>query len=199
MSSDPLDAIRQQISAGDLDGARLKVVRLLHADPENVAAWELLGTLMDDPAKAADCYRQILRIDPHHSQAAARLAALAGQTAVPVSQGTPSRSEEPKLRCQQCGAVMEVRFIGEMREKRAVCLFCGHQVDVPDTFQSAESSESPIDLEDTPPSPESLSPDEVVRMAGRPLREEERAKCPKCQAVVSRSATRCEWCGASLN
>jgi hypothetical protein len=126
------DKVRQRINAGDREGARRELVRALRADPQNVAAWELLATVLDDPPKQADCYRQILRVDPRHSQAAASLAALMGQAA------TPAAPEGQSLRCQQCGGAMDMRFVGEMRDKRAVCPFCGHQVDVPDTYQRVE-------------------------------------------------------------
>lgn len=43
-----------------------------------------------------------------------------------------------------------------------------------------------------------LTPEEIVELAGGPLPPEERSQCPKCQAVVSRNATKCPWCGTSL-
>jgi hypothetical protein len=47
-----------------------------------------------------------------------------------------------------------------------------------------------------------LSASDVVRLAstlgGAPPPPEERRTCPKCQAVVARSAPRCPWCGAPL-
>ena len=43
-----------------------------------------------------------------------------------------------------------------------------------------------------------LTPDEILRLAGDPLPENKRRNCPKCDAVISRDATRCEWCGKSL-
>lgn len=47
-----------------------------------------------------------------------------------------------------------------------------------------------------------LSASDVVRMAadldGGILPEEQRLHCPKCDAVLSRSATRCEWCGETI-
>ncbi len=47
-----------------------------------------------------------------------------------------------------------------------------------------------------------LSASDVVRLAstlgGAPPPPEERRECPKCKAVVARSAPRCPWCGAPL-
>jgi molecular chaperone DnaK (HSP70) len=43
-----------------------------------------------------------------------------------------------------------------------------------------------------------LSVDDILRLAGKPLPESERRHCPKCDAVISRDATRCEWCGQTL-
>ena len=43
-----------------------------------------------------------------------------------------------------------------------------------------------------------LNVDEILRQAGDPLPEEQRRKCPNCDAVISRDARRCEWCGQEL-
>lgn len=43
-----------------------------------------------------------------------------------------------------------------------------------------------------------LDYNEIVRLAGDPLPEDERRNCPKCEAVISRDAKRCEWCGQNL-
>jgi hypothetical protein len=43
-----------------------------------------------------------------------------------------------------------------------------------------------------------LDHDEIVKLAGDPLPEDERINCPKCDAVISRHAKRCEWCGRKL-
>jgi hypothetical protein len=139
MSTDPLDEVQRSASAGDVEGARNGLVRVLRADPQNIAAWELLATLVDDPDKRASCYRQILRIDPGNSQIAARLAALANQAPAASAEETSSIGKPRTLRCQQCGGAMEVRFAGELRDKRAVCGFCGSEIDLPDAFQRVET------------------------------------------------------------
>jgi hypothetical protein len=43
-----------------------------------------------------------------------------------------------------------------------------------------------------------LTPEEIVELAGGGLPPEERRNCPKCDAAVSRKATKCPWCGFSL-
>ena len=43
-----------------------------------------------------------------------------------------------------------------------------------------------------------LDHEEILRLAGEPLPESERRKCPKCDAVISRDSKRCEWCGQTL-
>lgn len=44
-----------------------------------------------------------------------------------------------------------------------------------------------------------LSPDLILRLAGGPLPPEERRKCPRCGAVVSRREGKCPWCSAPLS
>lgn len=82
---DPLGSIRQHINAGEREAARFELVDFLHASPRSVAAWALLATLLEDPSQRADCYRQILRIDPEHKLAAARLRILTTHRLKPSS------------------------------------------------------------------------------------------------------------------
>lgn len=130
-----LDTIRQHINAGAVEEAKRALATLLRTDSKNVDAWILLATLFDDPSRQADCFKQVLKIDPGNHHAAARLRTLAGQPPESASKGAPSSKEEPVLRCPQCGGAMEVRFIGEMRDKRAACLYCNTHVDLPDSFR----------------------------------------------------------------
>lgn len=73
---DSLEAIRHQINAGDPEGAKLALRALLEAEPDNTAGWALLAILLPDPAEKAECYRQILRVNPKDRHAAAWLEAL---------------------------------------------------------------------------------------------------------------------------
>ena len=138
MPTDALYAIRQRIEAGDREGARGELVEVLRADPRNVPAWGLLATLLEDPAKQADCYRQILRIAPNNRHAAARSKALIDQAQEPAFQAQPPPNKAAALQCKHCGANMEVRFVGEWNDKRAVCPYCNAQEDLPDTFRRVE-------------------------------------------------------------
>jgi len=42
-------------------------------------------------------------------------------------------------KCPQCGAVMEVKTLGQMHDKVMACSYCGYIVDVPDDFQDART------------------------------------------------------------
>jgi hypothetical protein len=46
--------------------------------------------------------------------------------------------------------------------------------------------------------PGKWTPEDIIRLAGGPLPPEERRKCLKCGAVVSRTESRCPWCSAPL-
>ncbi len=66
---DTLETVKQRIDAGDSHGAVRDLIEVLRTDPQNLSAWLLLATLLDDPQKQIDCYRRILHIDPQHRQA----------------------------------------------------------------------------------------------------------------------------------
>jgi len=40
-----------------------------------------------------------------------------------------------------------------------------------------------------------ISVEDILKMAGEPLAENQRRNCPKCDAVIALNAKRCEWCG----
>ena len=50
-----------------------------------------------------------------------------------------------------------------------------------------------------PVAADELTAADIIQLAGGPLPPEERCACPHCGATISKAATRCEWCGASLN
>jgi molecular chaperone DnaK (HSP70) len=43
-----------------------------------------------------------------------------------------------------------------------------------------------------------LGTSDLMRLAGDALPADKRRNCPKCEAVISRDAKRCEWCGINL-
>jgi hypothetical protein len=59
-----LDLPKRLIEFGDKPGAVSELTRILQADPQDVDAWFLMVDALEDPEKKADCYRQILRLDP---------------------------------------------------------------------------------------------------------------------------------------
>jgi hypothetical protein len=268
-----LDAIRHQINVGDREGARRELVALLDIDSDNLDAWALLAILLKEPAEQAECYLQILRIDPENRQAEAWLNALRPRIPEAAAQEGPSLAEGRTLECRECGGVTEVRFVGELRDRRVFCPYCGSQIDLSDVSTRVEpgrEQEQPPEAEDidrvlreldlpeigdevpgqvrpgasvagastegvrsTRPrkgdrsfldrllgrpmtrsedrelTPDldrgeeasqsgSLNPEDIIRLAGGPLPEEERRKCPRCGAIVSRSENRCPWCSAQL-
>jgi hypothetical protein len=128
-----LETARRFIAAGDSEGARRALFQVLNSDPNNAVAWALLVTVLDDPERQAHCYRRILALEPGNREAAERLRQLTGE-----SPPHSSSTEAPPLRCPQCAGAFEVRFVGRMRDKRALCRHCGTEVDLPDTFQRVE-------------------------------------------------------------
>lgn len=174
---DLLDTLRQRIETGDREGAKREVAAVLRADPRNVPAWMLLAALIEDPARQAECYRQVLRLDPANPQAAARLRAL---TKVPESspKSPGQRGAESYIHAKKPG-----RLAGLLR-------LLGMQV---------TGLQTPANAGDVRPQSGQLSLDDVIQLAGGPLPPEERRACPQCGAVVPRSAEICAWCGASLS
>ena len=51
-------------------------------------------------------------------------------------------TNEQAMRCPQCGGNMEVRFLGELRDKRAVCCRCQTEVDLPDSYRRVQTKRS---------------------------------------------------------
>jgi tetratricopeptide (TPR) repeat protein len=210
MSTYSLDEIRYRINAGDREGARLALLELLKADADNVDAWALLAILLKDPAQQAECYRQVLRIDPENRQAAAWLEALASQ--VPESTGDeidqllqaldlPDVDEElvRQLRDRTSSAGPSklspvssgVRFEEHSLLDRIMRRTSG------DAFDDKAQAILAGGVDDLP-KPGLLDPEEILRLAGGALPPEERRECHNCGAVVSRSETRCPWCSAPL-
>ena len=126
-----LDRIRRRIRAGDLEGGKRDLVELLRKNPGEIAAWGLLASLLEHPARQRECYQQILRIDPGNREAAEKIQALYKPDPGPSKQEGRIKAQL----CPQCGGRMEVRFVGELRDKRAYCPYCRTIHDLPDSFQ----------------------------------------------------------------
>jgi hypothetical protein len=59
-----LDLPKKLLEIGDRSGALEALHRILQTNPRDIDAWFLLVDVVEDPAQKADCYRQILKIDP---------------------------------------------------------------------------------------------------------------------------------------
>jgi hypothetical protein len=127
-----LEQIKELIRKGNRETAYQEVLRVVNYDPANKDAWWLMLALLDDGAKKADCYRQILKIDPQDQTALLHLAQLT----------TPTRKEdieqEHPSHCRQCGGDLEVHFIGELQDKWAICPYCSGKIDIKDSYRRIE-------------------------------------------------------------
>jgi Tfp pilus assembly protein PilF len=73
---------QQLMQSGQVDEARELIRRVLIRRPNDVDAWRMMALLVDSPERAADCYEQVLRIDPYDDAARDALTRLrAGQQA----------------------------------------------------------------------------------------------------------------------
>jgi hypothetical protein len=90
-----LSEVKQKIGAGEVAAARRALVAYLNEHPRHVAAWRLLASLLDDPAKQADCYRRIVALAPEDTAAREKLARLRAQTTPPPASKPASRPEPP--------------------------------------------------------------------------------------------------------
>jgi hypothetical protein len=206
------------VTAGDQRGARIALSELLEAEPDNADAWALLAILLTDPAEQAQCYREILRINPDDRQAAAWLESLSGAAA--ASPGGGQGPDEESSRPQSTPGQEQLdRVLDEM-----ILPGEGAAIPLPPIRQeTAQRQAEPKGFLDglmdrlrrraAGPDPEtealvlgqeevqsagSLSPELILRLAGGPLPPEERRNCPECDAVVSRLEAKCPWCSAPL-
>lgn len=93
-----LNTIRGMITAGNKAEAMRELARVLGADPRSLEGWLLMAQALDDPARQADCYRQVLKLDPGNPLATQRLEALqspAPQPAAPAPEPPASAPASP--------------------------------------------------------------------------------------------------------
>jgi hypothetical protein len=57
------------VKAGDRRSARRLLGQVANEDPDNLAAWLYLATVLDDDEQRINCLRQVLRIEPGHAEA----------------------------------------------------------------------------------------------------------------------------------
>ena len=219
MEAKPLDPIRHQITTGDQRGARLSLVELLEAEPDNADAWALLATLLTDPDEQAQCYREILRITPDDSQAAVWLESLTDQAKEPPAGAQISHvdrsSPDPLQEEEDLDHILDDVVLPEAGDWTAQPHFDREAAQWPaepkgfldgllDRVQGRAAGPDPeaealvLGQEEVQSAAGALSPERILRLAGGPLPPEERRNCPKCNAVVSRRETKCPWCSAIL-
>lgn len=86
-----LDQAKHLIAKGDKDKAIGLLASILLKNKNEVEAWLLLGEMIDDPSRKKDCYRQVVRLSPHHLHALTRLQELG---ALPPAQPPSPRVAE---------------------------------------------------------------------------------------------------------
>jgi len=178
MGQSTLETIRLRVHAGDREGARLALADLLKAEPDNADVWALLAILVKEPDEQAECYRQILRIDPGNRQAAMWLEVLARPAAeLPVGEEPPVPDAQHLEPLPGEPSPPEETLLGDL-------------------VSSADPSR--VRRGKVPPRSGHLSPGEILELAGGPLAPEQRRQCPACLAVVSRTERKCPWCSAPL-
>lgn len=203
MKANPLDRIRHQVTTGDQRGARLALAELLETEPNNTDAWALLATLLRDPAEQVRCYQQILRIRPGDRQAAAWLESLTGRAAEPSTGeddleqilndvDLPETDDRtPLLQLDREAAQWPSEPMGFLD---GLLTRLRGRTAGPDL----EAEALVLGREEIQSAAGAISPELILRLAGGPLAPEERRRCPKCDAVVSRHDHKCPWCSAIL-
>jgi len=89
MAEELPDTLRQAENAlheGRLETARLILVEYLRRVPSSERAWWLLSFVVPDGNQQVDCLEQVMRLNPHHAEAASRLALLKAPSAVRPAQ-----------------------------------------------------------------------------------------------------------------
>jgi hypothetical protein len=94
-----LAGVWERVRAGEESQVREDLAALVQTQPDSVAAWALLAALIADPQRKADCYRQVLRLDPGNLAALAVLRSLpsAEPIATPTAAPPHSTGAEPRV------------------------------------------------------------------------------------------------------
>jgi len=207
---DPLETPKHLIRIGDKNTACIELSKVLSSDSNNLEAWELLSTLVDDPNQREDCFNQILRIDPENKTAAQYLQAISSEKAPPSKPEKPktpeisSSPEELKRDIDDLRKLIEDDVLDDSNddptyEKRIEFSDESHTDSQPSPYSSDESPviNTKFDKDSRADLPY-LGPADIDNLAGHPLPQEERFSCPYCDATISRRETRCPWCSKDL-
>jgi len=93
-SSDYKTVGRKLLERGDRAAAAKALSRHLSIESNDVDAWFMLAVALDDKGQRADCYRQVLRVDPSNRLASHQLAQIQEAEKVEESPHTENPSEE---------------------------------------------------------------------------------------------------------
>ena len=87
-----LDYPRRLLGIGDKQGAEKELRRLLRSNPKNVEVWLLLAASLDDQDQKADCYRQVIRLDPENQVALSVLRNIVNSASLQSNKPSTSQS-----------------------------------------------------------------------------------------------------------
>lgn len=142
MEANPLDPIRHRINIGDRQGARTALAELLDAQPDHADAWALLAILLTEPAEQAQCYREILRINPNDRQAALWLESLTVQVKARHAEALPAPQGPRGRDCPRCGEIVRASPLPGSPDAAVVCPSCGFPVPLTDAPGDEESGDA---------------------------------------------------------
>jgi len=83
MSDNPVRQAVELAKAGQKDEARKLVASVLQQDGNNPDAWIVMAQLVDEPQKAIDCWRQVVRLRPGDEKAKQQIERLQSKLASP--------------------------------------------------------------------------------------------------------------------
>lgn len=119
--------IYEMYSGEDARLRRLLILReMLMRNPHDAAAWFQLAALIGDPEREIFCLEQVLKIDPKHTAALARLQVLRSSQ----PQTTPEPESSPawkEARCQYVGLLGDPQSLAAYPSPKNFC----HRLDEP--------------------------------------------------------------------
>ncbi len=191
MSNFIVELAQQHLQSGERQEAQNLLQGVLRADPDNLAAWEVLAKAVDDPRKQLDCYRQVLRLDPDNQSAKARVDELSGDR---PHLPPPEVQEVVNLLRVVGPSALDAETVQEFSARGVIIKEVDGYISI-----SARGREVTLHPSSLPPGVACFDAAAILRQAGTPLSPDERFNCPACDAVISRSDLRCPWCSVDLS